>query len=711
MINKLFLTASFLAFTAAALAQVTIKGRITDKSGNPLIGTSVVVKGSIDGTSADTSGSYILKTRRKGLQTIAASFIGYEPFEKTISLSTGTIELNIVLKEKATAIQDVVITAGAFEAGDKKKGVTLKPLDILTTASATGDIYGAINTLPGTATIADDGRLFVRGGDAYESLTYIDGLRVKKPYSSTTPDLPSRGRYSPQMFTGTTFSSGGYSAQYGQALSSALILQTTGIAPKSQWGLGIMSVGLNGSETFANENSSISVEAEYYNLQPYFSVVKQQYRWNKYPETFGTTLVARQKISKNGLLKLMTTFQTSHSNLDYPNFDNQAQPMQIDLKNSDLYTNLTYADSWGKGWSVKAGVALSYDKNNLKPGNTKVDETNTYFQSKITLKKELSSAFNVTGGVEFAPNHFSQDYSVNNAAVSNTQYTDGNTAAFMEAEGMLFNKLAVRGGIRSEYSDLLDDFKLAPRASLAWLLAPCCQISVASGIFYQTPEDQLLRFTHNLKFEKATHYIANFQMTKNDRIFRTEVYYKEYSKLVRFDGVKFYDPTFYNNGGNGFAKGIEIFWRDQKTVRNLDYWVSYSYIDSKRLYRNFTEKVTPTFAPKHNVSVVGKWWISKLSTQFGATFSYATGRPYDDPSTPLFMDKLTKDYMDVSLNASYIFKFLGKTSVLYTQVGNLLNRKNIYGYNYYKNSAGTYQASEITASAKQSYFFGVFLNF
>ena len=118
----------------------------------------------------------------------------------------------------------------------------------------------------------------------------------------------------------------------------------------------------------------------------------------------------------------------------------------------------------------------------------------------------------------------------------------------MEAEGMLFNKLAVRGGIRSEYSDLLDDFKLAPRASLAWLLAPCCQISVASGIFYQTPEDQLLRFTHDLKFEKATHYIANFQVTKNDRIFRTEVYYKEYDNMVRFDGVKFYDPTLYNNG-------------------------------------------------------------------------------------------------------------------------------------------------------------------
>jgi hypothetical protein len=708
---KLLFTATFLGFTAIALAQVTIKGKVTDKAGRPLIGTSVVIKGSIDGTSADTTGGYLLKTRRKGMQTILASFIGYEPFEKTINLDNKVIELNIVLKEKATAIQDVVITAGAFEAGDKKKGVTLKPLDILTTASATGDIYGAINTLPGTATIADDGRLFVRGGDAYESLTYIDGMRVKKPYTATTPDLPSRGRYSPQMFTGTTFSSGGYSAQYGQALSSALILQTNGVAPKSQWGLGFMSVGVNGSETFANERSSISVEVEYYNMKPYFSVVKQQYKWNKYPDTFGTTVVARQKTGKNGLLKLMTTFEAKHSNLEYPDFENQAKPMDVDLKNYDLYNNLTYTDSWGKGWSVKAGVALSVDRNSMKPGYRSIDENNTYLQSKITLKKEFSSAFNVTGGVEFVPNHFSQDYSENSTAVSNTHYTDGNTATFVEAEAMLFNKLAVRGGLRSEYSDLLGDFKLAPRASLAWLLAPCCQISVASGIFYQTPEDQLLRFTHDLKFEKATHYIANFQMTKNDRIFRTEVYYKDYSNLVRFDGVKFYDPSLYNNGGDGFAKGLEIFWRDQKTVRNLDYWVSYSYIDSKRLYRDFAAKVTPTFAPKHNVSVVGKWWFEKLSTQFGTTLSYATGRPYDDPSTPQFMDKLTKDYMDVSINASYIFKFFGKTSVLYTQVGNLLNRKNIYGYNYYKNSAGTYQASEITASAKQSYFFGVFLNF
>lgn len=695
----------------AAFGQTLIKGKVTDKQGLPLPGSSIIIKGSIDGTSADTSGNFILKTRRKGTQTLQATFIGYEPIEKVVSIKDSTITIRIELKEKATAIKDVVITAGSFEAGDKKKGVTLKPLDILTTASASGDIYGAINTLPGAATIADDGRLFVRGGDAYESLTFIDGMRVKKPYSSTTPDLPSRGRYSPQLFTGTTFSSGGYSAQYGQALSSALILQSTGVAPKNQWGLGVMTVGLNGSETFSNGKSSISVQAEYYNLQPYYSLTNTQYKWNKYPETFGTTIVARQKVGKEGLLKLMTTFQTGHSNLEYPDFSDQAKPINIDLKNNNLYSNLTYTDGWGKGWSLKSGVAFTIDNNLMKPGINGVDEKNIYLQTKVAIKKELSSKVSITGGVEASPNSFRQIYKEGLAERSNTQFTDYNLASFVEVETMLFSKLAARGGIRSEYSDLLKDHKLAPRASVAWLLAPCCQISYASGVFYQTPEDQLLRFTNQLGFEKSTHHIVNFQLTKNDRIFRVETYYKSYSNLVRFDGERFYDPTLYSNGGNGYAKGVEFFWRDQKSIKNLDYWVSYSYIDSKRIYRDFKEKVTPTFAPKHNVSLVGKWWSNKLSTQFGATVSYASGRPYDDPSTAKFMDKVAKDYFDVSINASYVFKLFDKTSVLYTQVGNLIARENIYGYNYYKSADGSYKSSKIRGDAQPSLFMGLFLNF
>jgi hypothetical protein len=36
-----------------------------------------------------------------------------------------------------------------------------------------------------------------------------------------------------------------------------------------------------------------------------------------------------------------------------------------------------------------------------------------------------------------------------------------------------------------------------------------------------------------------------------------------------------------SNNGKGFAKGIELFWRDKKTFKDIDYWLTYSYLDSK----------------------------------------------------------------------------------------------------------------------------------
>jgi hypothetical protein len=59
---------------------------------------------------------------------------------------------------------DAVITAGTLEAGDKSRVSALKPLDIVTTAGSAGNIIAALQTLPGTQTVGEDGRLFVRGG-------------------------------------------------------------------------------------------------------------------------------------------------------------------------------------------------------------------------------------------------------------------------------------------------------------------------------------------------------------------------------------------------------------------------------------------------------------------------------------------------------------------------------------------------------------------
>ena len=101
---------------------------------------------------------------------------------------------------------------GLGTASDERKTTVLKPLDIVTTAGAQGDIVGALKTLPGAQQIGESEGLFVRGGDGSETKTIIDGMMVNKPFFSSAPDIASRGRFSPFLFKGTIFSTGGYSA-------------------------------------------------------------------------------------------------------------------------------------------------------------------------------------------------------------------------------------------------------------------------------------------------------------------------------------------------------------------------------------------------------------------------------------------------------------------------------------------------------------------
>ncbi len=237
------------------------------------------------------------------------------------------------------------------------------------------------------------------------------------------------------------------------------------------------------------------------------------------------------------------------------------------------------------------------------------------------------------------------------------------------------------------------------------------QISVATGLFYQKPEEDLLRFNRTLDCEQAWHYIANYQYQDDNRIFRVEGYVKNYNNLVRFDKSQLYTAESYNNHGYGYAKGIEVFWRDQKTVKYLDYWLSYSWIQSERAYRDYPTAARPTFAPEHTVTAVGKYWVNKINTQFGMTFIWSSGRPYDDPTTTSYNDKLAPSYLDISINASYLFPLWGKTSVLYASVSNLTGKSNIYTYRYYNDANGQLIKDSVEPEAKRFFFIGFFLNF
>jgi hypothetical protein len=195
-----------------------------------------------------------------------------------------------------------------------------------------------------------------------------------------------------------------------------------------------------------------------------------------------------------------------------------------------------------------------------------------------------------------------------------------------------------------------------------------------------------------------------------------EAFYKKYEDLIKTLPYNYFFAT-YNNSGKGYAKGIELFFRDKKTIKNLDYWVSYSYLNTKRNFMNYPDQIQPTFATPHTASLVVKRFVMKWKTGFNFTYSYATGRPYynfrlNDNTKYEIADKgTTKDFHNLGFSCNYV-PSVGKPNaktfwVLVASVTNVLGSNQVFGYNYSYNGLNK---QAITPPAKRFYFVGVFLS-
>ncbi|MCK5066959.1 MAG: TonB-dependent receptor, partial [Bacteroidales bacterium] len=253
---------------------------------------------------------------------------------------------------------------------------------------------------------------------------------------------------------------------------------------------------------------------------------------------------------------------------------------------------------------------------------------------------------------------------------------------FLESEIKLSKKFALRVGARAEYTSLLETFDLSPRIAAAYKTSTHSQVSLAWGKYHQTPEFEILKMAPQLAAERADHYILNYQYRKNRRIFRAEAYMKRYDDLVKYSDPFDPNPLNYNNNGAGYAGGLDVFWRDQASVNGLDYWISYSYLDTNRDYKDFPEYAPPSYASAHNLSLVFKYFFTRITTFAGFTYSFASPRPYDDKNSQEFMDGRAGCYNDISMNITYVTSLFNNDFIIHMNITNLFGFKNVYAYTY-----------------------------
>jgi vitamin B12 transporter len=443
----------------------------------------------------------------------------------------------------------------------------------------------------------------------------------------------------------------------------------------------------------------------------------------------------RIRTSRTGMLKYYGYFSENRLGFRRSSLDSIGYRDAFRLKNFNMYHNLSWREDLGGGWKFNSGLSYANNRDDIQGSmqdgsGSEVVLTGLeykdfllharghYANGKAVFEKRFQGLTSFRFGGEY---NYSKDkalYALYDGSSFAGTVTENLSAAFAETDIYLTNDLAAKFGSRLEHSSLLNKFNLAPRISLAYKLGKESQASLAYGIFYQDPEKKYLPAPAALGFARATHYIAQYQKTSRLSTFRAEVYYKKYKDLFKTALIN-HRETAVSNAGQGYAKGFELFWRDKKTFKNFDYWISYSYLDTKRDFLNYPGPIRPPFAAKHTANLVVKKFVSRLKTQFNTNYVVASGRPYydiryDDNAGKyhIYDQGKTIPYQSLSFSMNYlphVFKQgAGKHTVYVFSVTNVLGSKQVFGYNYSFNGL---HKEAIVPPTRTFVYIGAFISF
>ncbi len=165
---RLLLPVLMLAMAVFPAAADIVKGTVIDASGEPLIGATVIEKGTTNGTATDIDGFFQLNVNDAKKAVLVISYVGYATQEVPIK---GLKEVNVTLQEESSLLNEVVVVGYGQQKKESVVGAIsqVNSGDLLETPSAnlsqaiTGKIPGVITSQTSGAPGADDASIYIRG--------------------------------------------------------------------------------------------------------------------------------------------------------------------------------------------------------------------------------------------------------------------------------------------------------------------------------------------------------------------------------------------------------------------------------------------------------------------------------------------------------------------------------------------------------------------
>ncbi len=222
--NNLLLTTLLilLTFASSLSARTTrIYGYVLDKDNVGLELVNVYLDDGLTGTSTNRNGYYSLTIPLEDTVWLNFSFLGYTTIRQQIYTEKDVINVNVVMTEESNAIADIEVR-GVKRQQDMMESGSTEIMHLMPDATG-GSIESLLITFSGVNQNNELSTQYnVRGGSFDENSVYVNGMEVHRPLLIRSGQQEGLSFVNPDMVETVNFSAGGFSAEYGDKMSSVL---------------------------------------------------------------------------------------------------------------------------------------------------------------------------------------------------------------------------------------------------------------------------------------------------------------------------------------------------------------------------------------------------------------------------------------------------------------------------------------------------------
>ena len=686
---------SFLITTNILFAQVTgdIRGQIIDElTEEPIIGANVIVDGTNRGSATDIEGNFFIDNIAVGTYGVRVDYIGYASriVSDVVVKSSRPSVLTIKLQETVLELEAAVVVAEYFTKSPDTPASTQvqSSEEIRRLPGGFEDVVRAISILPGVAQ-ADGGRndLIVRGGAPSENLYIIDNIEVPNINHFGTQGASG----GPQSYINldfveeTSFSTGGFTAKYGDKLSSVLDISlreglTDQLASKttisaSQFGFNLEgALPQDGNFLFSARRSYLDFifKAAGFGFVPEYwdFLTKASFDLNQTDQITFLGIAAL-----NNVRWFNDTAEQINDNSQVLGSNQQQLVLGINyrhlMRNGIFTTNLS---------QVNVDYDFSQRDALLQPIFSNVShDRQTALKSDLTYR--VNRSIRISTGAKLKRVDFYSDLYLNQDDVpgigtlsveqeyEKTGYTSG-AYAQMSQRFFRFNYTV---GLRADHSSFIESAPVvSPRISMNYNLTGDVSVSASVGRYFQYPSTIWLvaeESNRDLEPIQADQVVLGLEyLWRDDTKISLETYAKQYDKypvsLTRpylvmvntgagfggsTEGFASFGVDPLSSEGTGWARGLELFVQKKMSAVPLYGTISMSYNQSKFTALDGIER--PGSFDQTWITNLGGGYVFNEKWEFSTKFRYATGRPY----TPLDESgsQITSEYNSVRLDANH----------------------------------------------------------